>query len=168
LVQNNGILNKDLLNRHGVHPNPGPETNPNEKLASNLSLITYNCRGLRNKNKLRTLLAKISKLVKKGAIVGLQETHAISKETFDLYWKEGSVLNCKANDQKGVILLFNSSYTIEKISTDENDRSIIVSLKNELLSLIVANVYCPNNVNENSVFFRRHIPISSCLCTRVS
>jgi exonuclease III len=149
LAHNGGILNKDLLNRHGVHPNPGPEP---ELTKQNLSLITYNCRGLRKRNKLRSLLANVSKLVKKGAIVSLQETHAIDESFLKLYWKEKSLLNCNSPDQKGVVLLFNSSYTVEKVLNDNKDRFIIAKLKSDLLSLIVGNIYCPNNTNENIKF----------------
>jgi hypothetical protein len=74
---NNGMSNYQLLVRQGVHPNPGPPGENKNKI--NLSLITFNCRGLRNKTKFRGLLAKVNKLVSKGAIVALQETHEIEE-----------------------------------------------------------------------------------------
>jgi hypothetical protein len=44
-----------LLLQYGISPNPGPENTKK----SNLSFITYNCRGLMDGRKLRRVLAKI-------------------------------------------------------------------------------------------------------------
>ncbi len=150
IVQNEGMFNMELLIRHGVHPNPGPldtEKKPN------LSFITFNCRGLRNKAKLRGLLSKVNKLVNNGAIVALQETHAIDEPLLKTYWKHNYILNCSSRDQRGVALLFNSNFVIDKEFIDNVDRQIIVRIKSENVSLIVANVYGSNNVAENTDFY---------------
>jgi exonuclease III len=146
------MFNMQLLVRYGVHPNPGP---PDTSKKPNLSLITFNCRGLRNKAKLRGILAKVNKLVNNGAIVALQETHAIDESLLKMYWKHNYILNCSSRDQKGVALLFNSNFVIVKEFRDDVDRQIIVSIRNESLSLIVANVYGSNNVAENNDFYER-------------
>jgi hypothetical protein len=77
--------NKDLLLLQGVHPNPGPHG-----VSTGIELIkfiTYNCRELRNVNKLRRLLDKVGKLVNKGAIVALQEAHKIDYKMMKEIWK---------------------------------------------------------------------------------
>ena len=60
-----------LLLQYGISPNPGPEN----ARKSNLSFITYNCRGLMESRKLRRDLAKVGPLLDKNCIVALQETH---------------------------------------------------------------------------------------------
>ncbi len=149
ISQDEGMSNFQLLTRQGVHPNPGPL---GEERKLNLSVITFNCRGLRNKEKLRGLLAKLNKLVSKGAIVALQETHTIDESYLKMYWKHKYVLNCNSRDQKGVVLLFNTDYVVEREMCDSNDRQIMVKIKNDTQSLIIANIYCPNNLLENNVF----------------
>ena len=62
-----------LLLQYGISPNPGPENSKK----SNVSFITYNCRGLMDVRKLRRVLAKVGPLVDKNCIVALQETHKI-------------------------------------------------------------------------------------------
>jgi len=60
------------LIRSGIEPNPGPQRN--------VEIITYNCNGLGDQNKLRRLLAKSNKKVQNGAIIFLQETHIVNTD----------------------------------------------------------------------------------------
>ena len=143
-----GLFNHDLLIRHGIHPHPGPHDNV-ERSRSNLSIITYNCRGLRNLGKLRRILAKLGCLVNKGAIIALQETHAVEEKHLITYWKHKYIMNCKSNDQKGVILLFNKDFNVITQYCDDNDRTIIAKIVNENTSIIISNLYCPNNHRES-------------------
>ena len=62
-----------LLLQYGISPNPGPA---NIK-KSNLSFVTYNCRGLMDSRKLRRVFAKVGPLVDKNCIVALQETQIV-------------------------------------------------------------------------------------------
>jgi exonuclease III len=143
-------FNEDRLTRQGVHPNPGPTGNTVE--CQPLKIITYNCRGLRNINKLKRLLLKLDKLITKGAVVALQETHLIDEKILNTLWRHKYILNCKSTDQKGVALLFSEKYEISKQYIDEEERLIVVNLKNDLFQMIVANVYCPNDTRENITF----------------
>jgi hypothetical protein len=58
-----------LLLQYGISPNPGPENTKK----SNLSFVTYNCRGLMDGRKLRRVLAKVGPLVDKNCIVACKK-----------------------------------------------------------------------------------------------
>ena len=137
------LTNKDLLVAQGVHPNPGPVEY--RKDFESVQIITYNCRGLRNVNKLKRLLVKSSKHVSKGAIVALQETHKIEEKFLNDNWCHKYVINASAGDQRGVLILFNKKYELLTQYMDDTDRILIINIKSENHNLIVANIYCPNN-----------------------
>jgi hypothetical protein len=40
-----------------------------------IEFLTYNCNGMANKNKLKRIISKSNKIVEKGGVVMLQETH---------------------------------------------------------------------------------------------
>ncbi len=111
-----------MLLQYGISPNPGPE---NAK-KSNLSFITYNCRGLMDGRKLRRVLAKVGPLVDKNCIVALQETHKIDDRLLKLYWKHNFICNCNHSNKRGVFLLFNNEFKVNKFETDKDDCYIIV------------------------------------------
>ncbi len=141
------LMNRDLLLLQGVHPNPGPH---NDSTGMEIiKFITYNCRGLRNINKLRRLLDKIGKLVNKGAIVALQETHKVDVKIMGEIWKHKYLMNCSSTDQRGVMTLFNNKYDLISHYVDSEDRIAIVNVKSESQHLIIANVYCPNDHRES-------------------
>ena len=144
----NSHSNSSLLLLQGVHPNPGPRDSTGSE---SIKLITYNCRGLRNTNKLRRLLEKTSKLVNKGAIVALQETHKIDEKIMKDIWTHKFILNCSSTDQKGIAILFNKKYEIVDQYLDNDDRIAIVNIKSESQQFIVANVYCPNDHRESVI-----------------
>jgi exonuclease III len=128
-----------ILIRSGIEPNPGPQRNT--------EIITYNCNGLGDQNKLRRLLSKSSKKVQNGAIIFLQETHIVNTEVIKSTWKNKFVSNCKKTNSAGVIILFNNKYNVEYYYEDMDGRAIVVSLTcddNEK-ELILANVYFPND-----------------------
>jgi hypothetical protein len=128
--------------QYGISPNPGPENTKK----SNLSFITYICRGLMDGRKLRRVLTKVGPLVDKNCIVSLQETHQIDDRLLKLYWKHNFIRNCNHSNKKGVVLLFNNDFRVNKFETDKVDCYIIVeSENNSFLNLIVGNVYFPND-----------------------
>jgi hypothetical protein len=72
-----------LLLTQNVEPNPGP-MNQNTKA---FKVITYNCNGLGNKDKLKRILHKSAEIVNKNGIVCLQETHITNTDYLKLIWK---------------------------------------------------------------------------------
>ena len=96
--------------------------------------------------KLRRVLTKVGPLVDKNCIVSLQETHQIDDRLLKLYWKHNFIRNCNHSNKKGVVLLFNNDFRVNKFETDKVDCYIIVeSENNSFLNLIVGNVYFPND-----------------------
>ena len=98
--------------------------------------------------KLRRILAKVGPLVDKNCIVALQETHKLDDRLLKLYWNHNFIRNCNHSNKKGVVLLFNNEFRVNKFETDKDDRYIIVGLENSFLNLIVGNVYFPNDHKE--------------------
>jgi exonuclease III len=137
-----------LLLQYGISPNPGPENSKK----SNVSFDTYNCRGLMDGRKLRRVLAKVGQLVDKNCIVALQETHKIGDRLLELYWKHNFIRNCNHSNKKGVVLLFNNEFRVNKFETDKDERYIIAELENSFLNLIVGNVNFPNDHTEAMSF----------------
>ena len=88
----------------------------------------------------------------------LQETYS-SKETANMWEAEwgGKVLfNHGTTHSKGVMILLNPKldYKIEKITQDKNGRFIIAKLITEDIHFILVNVYSPNDVNQQVLFFK--------------
>ena len=129
------------LIRYGVHPHPGPTHN-------NINFLTYNCRGMREKNKMKRLLRKLSSQVEKNCIIALQETHNIDEKLFEMCWKYSHIRNCTMSNKRGVILLFHNEFKVNNFVLDKDERFIIADLQNANTNIIVANVYYPNAVKE--------------------
>jgi exonuclease III len=107
--------------------------------------MTYNCRGLRNLNKLRRLLTKMNTKVNQNYVIALQETHKVEERQINLYWKNNYILNCSNSNKGGVILLFSNEYKVNDVYKDEEDRIIIAEIISDKHKLIVGNAYYPND-----------------------
>jgi exonuclease III len=128
------------LLKQTVESNPGPKK-------EEMKIITYNCNGLGNKEKLRRLLNKSKPLVERGAIIFLQETHIVDISYVKLIWKHGCESNCVRTNASGTMILYNSSLKILMRSSDEEGRMLNVVLQNEdeESGVILSNVYYPND-----------------------
>jgi exonuclease III len=138
------IIVSMMLIIHGVHPNPGP--------LSNITFLTYNCRGLMENNKLKRVLGKLNKLVNKNYIIALQETHNMNPKILESHWKHNIVRNCSQSNKKGVALLFHNDYKINSTKLDKEERYIIADIEDGNVNLIIGNVYYPNTIREASTF----------------
>lgn len=143
------LIIKLWLIKSGVHPNPGPKVLDYAKI---VTLLTYNCRGLRDGAKLRRLLSKLSNLVDKNYIIALQETHNINDKLFNLLWKHNHIRNCTLSNKRGVMLLFNNEFQVNRVLADKDERFIIADIGNSKIKLIIGNVYYPNVINEAITF----------------
>ncbi len=76
--------------------------------------------------KLRKVLAKVGPPVDKNCIVALQETHRIDDKLLKLYWKHNFIHNSSHSNKKGVVLLCNNEFRVNKFETDKDDRYTIV------------------------------------------
>jgi hypothetical protein len=69
-----------------------------------------------------------------------------------VYWKHNFIRNCNHSNKKGVVLLFNNEFRVNKFETDKDDCYIIVNLENSFMNLIVGNVHFPNDHTEAMSF----------------
>jgi exonuclease III len=122
------------------------ESNPGEyKVLPDLSLVTFNCNGLGDKNKLKKLLRKLDNLVEKGSIIFLQETHIVNTDFLKIMWKHNFISNCVKTNSAGVIILFSNQYKVVETYKDMNGRNIVAAIQNDEVKLIVSNSYFSND-----------------------
>jgi hypothetical protein len=135
-----------LLCRQNVETNPGPWNEKSKK--PNLSVITYNCNGLGNMQKLKRLLAKCTKLIKQNCIVMLQETHLADDKNVISTWKANYSSSCYRSNSAGVLTLYDNSFQTLFETKDEKGRQNYLVLQNEFIKLLVVNIYAPNDHRE--------------------
>jgi exonuclease III len=143
-----------LLLAQTIEPNPRLIHNDDNKnsTTSTSQIVTYNCNGLGNPNKLRRLLIKLETIVRGKGIVFLQETHIVNTDLLKNTWKNNFLSNCKKTNAAGVMILFNNELKIIENSEDEDGRLLIAVLQGEGSSWIVANAYYPNDHRIGIVF----------------
>jgi len=130
------------LLKQNVESHPGPR---NE---GGLRIITYNCNGLGNKEKMKRLLMKLHPLVEMNAIIFLQETHIVNTETFEMSWKHNLISNCVKTNSAGTMILYNKKFKLLEKVFDKEGRRITAVLQDgdeENDGLILSNVYYPND-----------------------
>jgi exonuclease III len=130
-----------MLLRQNIESNPGM----NDRKSTTITIVTFNCNGLREQNKLKRLLLKVSPIVKKGGIVLLQETHLTDTKYLSLIWKDSFASNCVRTNSAGVLVLFSNNYKIVEESKDVEGRSITLALKSDINKIIISNSYFPND-----------------------
>ena len=128
-----------MLLSQNIETNPGMNPNPT------FSILTYNCNGLGDPQKLRQLLTKLAPMVNKGCIVFLQETHIIDTGYLKLLWREKFESNCCSTSSAGVITLYKSDLNILDIYKDQEGRQLTIVINKENRNYIAANVYFPND-----------------------
>ena len=120
-----------------------------------LNICTSNCAGLRDKNKLHSILRLIEE--KKVDIALLQETHLVKNDRnyIEKIWKGTVHLSGSSTNSKGLITLFSKSLapeSIEILHTD--DRTIVSACKlDKEIKTIITNVYAPNNNRDKNQYF---------------
>ncbi len=128
-----------------IEKNPGPNHNLSYVKKSNLFTLTYNVRGLKDKNKMVRLINFFKQLeYKRNSVINLQETHLNENELNRLTkeWKYGVVQSPAVNNSGGVAILYNKSYFDEIV----HEESIIPSRMCSLLAKKDEDVYCFINI----------------------
>jgi exonuclease III len=67
-------------------------------------------------------------------------------------WKNKFLSNCKKTNSAGVIILFNNKYNVESYYEDLEGRIIVATLVSDDKTIIVANVYFPNDHKSGIIF----------------
>lgn len=120
----------------------------------NLSICTYNVRGLGHKSKREQIFAWIK--TNNISISMLQETHS-GKGTHDIWkreWDSDAFFSGQNNNSEGVGILINQnfSYTIQNHTSiiDGRMQTLDIIIKNKEITLI--NIYGPNS--DNIIFYK--------------
>ena len=126
-----------------------------------LKALTYNVRGLNDKNKVRHLINYCNKeyLGKDfDAVIGLQETNIEKAGIIPYIWRGNYFLTPGTGNSKGCITLLSSHLQVVEHRAIE-DRCHVVACQrsdSQNVNYIVANVYGPNQHNNDKiVFFER-------------
>jgi exonuclease III len=119
-----------------VETNPGPD---------NLILMTQNCRGLQDYNKLRLVLKNKNAIMSKSkSILALQETHLMNDAV--IQWSGNYVISMSPSPYSaGCITYFNDYVKVVEVKQIDNQGHGHVAVIEGLLRhiTIVANVYAP-------------------------
>ena len=125
-----------LLRSGDIESNPGPET---------LTLMTQNCRGLKNKDKLKQLLNRCHKDKSSTQIIALQETHLDS--AFIKYsWYGNFAITPSVRSKGGVITLVSANINIIEQFDIDNEAQILrteILDNSESLTVIIVNLHSP-------------------------
>ena len=148
-----------LLLAAGIEPNPGPDPIPVVD-EEELSVLSQNCRGLTDRNKLIKFLKQldVDKRQSKNTIACLQETHCIDQFATDNFYNGVVVLDNGERNQKGVGILVPEVFEVcqSRVSGVGRFAIAVIKSKKALASkkYVVANIYAPNCHREATVFFQ--------------
>ena len=140
---------RKLLICQTVELNPGPPTNIKDNL---LNIVTYNCNGLANIGKLKRIVSKSNKILDKGGIVVLQETHIMTEDRIKTITKHKFLLNQYRSNSAGVITLVSNDFNVVESFKDKAGRQLFTIVEKDETKFLVANVYCPNDHRSSIAF----------------
>ena len=135
-----------ILSCGDIEKNPGP---------LDVTLMTLNCRGLKNENKFRQLISRLhSDGSKMGtAIIALQETH-IEFNHLNYIWKGKHIFTKGSGSKGGVITLLSDNVVVrEQYDFDEEAQISLIEIidKNESTEIILVNLHSPCAHNKGKI-----------------
>jgi exonuclease III len=148
-----------------VERNPGPNESGESEIVRKtaLKLMTQNCRGLQDRDKVRQLLKNKNFEFKEGkAILALQETHLMNDMT--IKWSGNYVITSSTSPHSaGCITYLNNEVRVIEVNhiDDEGHGHVIVIEGLEPQLTIIANVYSPvrSLPREQELFYEKLISI---------
>ena len=142
-----------LLLRGGIEPNPGP-----------IQIVSQNCRGLTDRNKLRKVIRSIYPANRTKAnssrLACLQETHFIDSFTAGVVFNGKVIVDNGERNQKGVCILVPESFEVCSQVVSGIGRWVIAVIQTREdpgsvpRKMVVASVYAPNCHRESLGFFQ--------------
>ena len=122
-----------------------------------LNIMSFNVRGIRNKEKRIKIFNHIKEKMKDG-ITFLQETHSSGEvcKTLEKEWKGTCYFNSGSSNSRGVAILFpqNCEYQILRYENDNLGRLQLLSIVIENCKYLLVNVYNPNTEAEQVIFLQ--------------
>ena len=153
-------LNLLRLRCGDIEAHPGPVTVPAQEKQdqkATLQLVTQNVRGLGDSKKVRHLINNCYKLSKKASnsIYFFQETFVSKLSLVNYLWRGEHHLTPGTGNSQGCLTLVTSPYKILRTIELGSRGHILVLTENDInkAELIVANVYAPNNNDEEKIAF---------------
>jgi len=136
---------KLILESGDVERNPGPVSG--DKV--NVRIVTYNIRGLKEYSKLKRVLNKCAGKLKENSnyVFNFQETHLGHKDENKLrvMWRSNYAISPGGNKDRGCLTLFDTSWEILDSVSDPGGRYNFITIKKQLGTLTIANLYAPND-----------------------
>ena len=146
------IIEIQLL-RQNIESHPGPRTNhPDNSDKCNFSVVTFNANGLGDVAKLRRVLTKADNCIKKGGFFLVQESHLIKDDIIKLYWRHNFEMSNFRTNSAGVLTLYSNDFKTLHSSSDDKGRRTVTLVENNLIKVMVVNIYVPNNHSEAIIF----------------
>jgi exonuclease III len=133
-----------------IEPNPGPNANGTEAYGSkiDLTIMTQNCRGLQDYNKMRLILKnKNVSMNKNKTILALQETYLMQDDWINwIKWSGNYVFSRAASPHSAGCITYFNDYVrvIEVKQIDDQGHGHIAVVEGLMTNIvIVANIYSP-------------------------
>ena len=125
--------------------------------AFDLKCLSLNVRGLNKSTKRRTIFRWLHK--QNHHVTFLQESYC-SKERAAIWeneWGGKAFFSHGTNHSKGVIILINPSvdFKVEKLISDKQGRVIILKVSFDEKTIVLVNIYAPNDVVQQVNFFQK-------------
>ena len=141
-----------ILQSCDIETNPGP---------IDVTLVTLNCRGLKNETKFKQLLNRIhnSHTHDKNLIVALQETH-VENNQLKYMWKGQHIFTGGEGSKGGVITLLSDNIRIKEtvdLGNEAHIAAVDVLNENQQNELIIANLHAPCAHNSEKLNFFNNI-----------
>ena len=132
-----------------MESNPGPG-----KPGKDITIVTQNCRGIKDHHKLKAILNNSYRLVKQAdlGIVCLQETMIKKDKSLGLSWRGNYVFTPGSGHGRGCVTLLSERHTPNVIAHLQ-ERGHILSIQRDLGKLIVANIYAPTGQSREKYTF---------------
>ena len=143
-----GTIKRKLLLQSGdIESNPGPES---------LILTTQNCRGLKNKDKIKQLLYRLNANTSMGTqIIALQETH-LESSYINYSWHGNVALTPSCGAKGGIITLVSGNINILEQFDIDNEAQIVLAEMvedRESTMLIIINLHSPCAHDQTKIDF---------------
>ena len=163
-----------LLFVSGIEQNPGPVSVSDRDNNFTFSVLSQNCRGLTDRNKLISIIRKIYPRTKsvEPVIACLQETHRIDRFAAENLFRGSLVVDDGERNQRGVCILIPEPLTLCKSSVSGDGRWAMATVaigNSQVLAqaqaqaqqlpsfsrkLLIVTVYAPNCYREATGFYQ--------------
>ena len=148
---------KRLMEAGDVEPNPGPHDHQPE---IKLTLVSQNCRGLKDERKLKHLLNNCHRVAKSSSnfVIALQETMITDDRRLRFGWRGTHIFTPGTGHGRGCVTLLPSHIQPDTQSLIHlGQRGHIFKAIINQSSAVLANIYAPNGQNRDKIEFFSHL-----------